>query len=209
MNMNSRQSEAVTRLYTAALKTAESEDAMLRILSDLDGGFSSAIPRWADRLREDLQTENLCVAEAALDDYLQRQITAEEDEAQSHSANVELVTYEPDPVAEAKRAADHKEYVDRRMKYICAMGLVNAMYQQERISLREYRDLEDCFARFYRFTDGSLERWRKPPEDSVFVDLHGAKPSKRTYTQRTAEYWKNFTCPAKRKTGMGDEQNDR
>ena len=96
-------------------------------------------------------------------------------------ANVELVTHEPDPVAEAKRAADHKEYVDRRMKYICAMGLVNTMYQQERISLREYRDLEDCFARFYRFTDGSLERWRKPPEDSVFVDLHGAKPSKRTY----------------------------
>ena len=112
-------------------------------------------------------------------------------------------------MAEAKRAADHKEYVDRRMKYICAMGLVNTMYQQERISLREYRDLEDCFARFYRFADGSLERWRKPPEDSVFIDLHGAKPSKRTYTQRTAEYWKNFTCPAKRKTGMGDEQNDR
>ena len=208
MNMNSRHAEAVIRLYTAALKTTDTEETMFAALEELDGGFSSSIPRWADRLRESLRVEHLCAAEVALDEYLQKQASEEED-SQPHAANVELVTHEPDPVAEAKRAADHKEYVDRRMKYICAMGLVNTMYQQERISLREYQDLEDCFARFYRFADGSLDRWRKPPEDSVFIDLHGAKPSKRTYTQRTAEYWKNFTCPAKRKTGMGDEQNDR
>ncbi len=207
MNMNSRQAEAVIRLYTAALKTADTEETMFAALEELDGGFSSSIPRWADRLRESLRVEHLCAAEVALDEYLQKQASEEED-SQPHAANVELVTHEPDPVAEAKRAADHKDYVDRHMKYIRAMGLVNTMYQRERISLREYRDLEDCFARFYGFTDGSLARRRKPPEDSVFVDLHGEKPSKRTYTQRTTEYWKNFTCPAKRKAGMGDEQND-
>lgn len=214
MNLNSKQADAVIRLYTEALKGADSDTAMLKTVEELAGEFAASVPKWADRLKEKLRAENMAAAEGVLDGYLERQATQSEEPART--SKVELVTNEPDPIAEAKKAADHRDYVERHMKYVQAMGLANTAFQTGRIGLREYKYLEECFARFYKFADGSLARRRKPPEDSVFVSLH-EKRARRTYTQHTPEYWKNFTCPAKRKKPDelaadedlgGDEQDD-
>lgn len=211
MDLNSKQSDTVIQLFTAALRAAGSEDGLMQTLRKLENDFGGTIPQWEVLLRRQLRAERLLAEEAALEKYLEARDTPAVLPASPRNPKVERVYIGRDNRTDEEIMASHREYCKRRIRYLILTAFANSLYQRKRLSLKGYRSLEDVFAAFYGFGESTIARRHSPPADSVAVPLHPRKKKRRTYTQHSPEYWKNFTCPAMRnreKPESGDDYHD-
>ena len=211
MDLNSKQSDTVIRLFSAALQTAVSEEEMMDTLRKLENEFGGTIPHWEDLLRRQLRADRLLAEEAALEKYLEERDTPAVLPAAPQRTTVERVYIGRDNRTDEEIMASHREYCKRRIRYVILTAFANTLYQKKKLSLKGYRSLEDTFAMFYGFGDSTVARRHSPPADSVAVPLHPRKKKRKPYTQHSPEYWRNlFSLPplAGDDSKSGDEHHD-